>query len=431
MIVGAGLAGLTAARALRAAGHEVAVYEARDRVGGRTWSRAMAGDAFVDLGGQWIGPVQDRITALVEELGIETFPTYADGVARYSIAGEEQVDLPEADQALLELDRMATEIPIDAPWAAERAAEWDSQTFQSWLRARVTDPVALSLLRVLTTAIFTMEPAELSLLHVLIYIRSAGSLEMLTQAAQERRIVGGAQTVSARMAAELGPEIVRLGRPVDRLTQASGAVGVGVGGSSVTARRAIVAVPIALVDRIGFDPPLPAFRAQLHQRVAPGITFKVHCVYERPFWREQGLNGRSLSDAGVVSVTFDNSPPSGAPGILVGFIEADQARRFGGLAPGARREQVIDCLVAMFGSDAADPNDYIEMSWSDEEWTRGCYGANVAPGAWTRYGEAMREPFGLVHWAGSETSAIWMNYMDGAIRSGERAATEVIEALGA
>jgi monoamine oxidase len=428
-VVGAGLAGLSSAHQLSAAGCRVVVLEARDRVGGRTWSRPLGGDAFLDLGGQWIGPTQDRIAALAAELGIETFPTYSDGVARYRIGGSPTVDLPEADDALAELDRMAAQIPIDAPWMAEHAEEWDAQTLHSWLQPRVTDPAALALLRLIAVAVFTSEPAELSLLHVLVYIRSAGSLSMLTQAAQERRFVGGAQSVSLGLADALGADAVRLGQPVRRLSQTTDGVRVLTDTMAVAARRAVVAVPITLADRIAYDPPLPAFRAQLHQRLAPGTTFKVHGIYDRPFWRDQGLNGRALTDAGFVMATFDNSPPSGEPGILVGFVEADGSRRFARLGPDGRRKAVLDGFVELFGPEAATPRDYVEMSWSDEEWTRGCYGANLAPGAWTRYGEALRESFGRIHWAGAETSTVWMNYMEGAVRSGERAAAEVLDAL--
>ncbi|TDC97607.1 flavin monoamine oxidase family protein [Actinomadura sp. 7K507] len=438
-VVGAGLAGLTAARELRAAGRSVVVFEARDRVGGRTWTRPL-GDggfpdhgAFLDLGGQWIGPGQERIAALAADLGIATFPTYAEGETRYSIAGRDRTEMPEADAALQELDRLAASLPAEEPWTAPDAAGWDAQTLQSWLSSRVTDPASRALLRLLTTGIFTVEPDELSLLHVLAYIRSAGSLTALVQDAQEQRFAGGAQTVSERIAAELGPETVRLGRPVLAIDQSLHGAAVRTGhngiGGGVTARCVIVAVPIAITDRIAFSPPLPVPRAQLHQRVAPGATIKAHAVYDRPFWREHGSNGRSLTDDGPVSVTFDNSPPSGTPGILVGFVEGNEARRLGEFDEDARRQAVLDCFTASFGPQAAEPREYTEVNWSAEEWTRGCYGSNLPPGAWTQYGAALREPCGRVHWAGAETSAVWMNYMEGAVRSGERAAAQVLASL--
>nr|BFE37184.1 FAD-dependent oxidoreductase [Actinomadura rugatobispora] len=431
-VVGAGLAGLTAARALRAAGRGVVVFEARDRVGGRTWSRPLPGGAVVDHGGQWIGPGQDRIALLAEELGVTTFPTYSGGETRYSIAGRGRTEMPEADQALQELDRLAASLPPEEPWTAPSAAEWDAQTLQTWILSHVTDPASRALLRVLTTGIFTAEPDELSLLHALVYIRSAGSLTALLQDAQERRFTGGAQTVAERIAAELGPETVRLDRPVLAIEQSVDGAAVRTGGDGaggVLARRVIVAVPIAIADRIAFSPPLPVPRAQLHQRAAPGATIKAHAVYDRPFWREHDSNGRSLTDDGPVSVTFDDSPPSGTPGILVAFVEGDEARRLGALDAPARRAAVLDRLAATFGPEAAEPREYTEVSWSAEEWTRGCYGSNLPPGAWTRYGAALREPCGHVHWAGAETSVIWMNYMEGAVRSGERAAAQVLASL--
>jgi monoamine oxidase len=197
----------------------------------------------------------------------------------------------------------------------------------------------------------------------------------------------------------------------------------------VEARRAIVAIPVPLADRIVYSPPLPGYRSQMHQRMAPGAVIKIHCVYETPFWRARGSNGRVMTDTGPVTVTFDNSPHDGKRGVLVGFVEADEARHFCRLSDADRRQAAIECFVRFFGEQAGSPIEYIETSWSEEEWTRGCYGGNFPPGGWTRYGWVLREAFGRVHWAGAETSTIWMNYMEGAVRSGERAANEVIAAL--
>ncbi|MEO3930606.1 flavin monoamine oxidase family protein [Micromonosporaceae bacterium B7E4] len=431
-VVGAGLSGLVAARNAQRAGLRVVVIEARNRPGGRIWSRSIHGGEMIEMGGQYLGPTQDRILALAAELGVETFPCYDEGDRFVSIGGRRDVALGLIEDTVEKLERMAAELPLGAPWAAERAREWDAQTLRTWMQAHLPDPTGQALLRFVVRAIFTAEADELSLLHVLAYIRSAGSLTLLTQTrggAQEWRIVGGSQVIADRLVDSLGADSVRLGCPVRRIVQSGEIVTVEAEGAPLRARKAVVAVPIPLADRIAYSPALPGYRSQLHQRMSPGATVKINCVYPEPFWRAAGHSGRSLTDEGFVSVTFDNCPASGTPGVLVAFIEADAARQFARLSAGARRSAVLDHLVRVFGPRAAEPLEYLEQDWSDEEWTRGCYGANFGPGGWTRYGQVLREPFGHLYWAGAETSPIWMNYMDGAVRSGERAAAEVVNAL--
>lgn len=434
-VVGAGLAGLVAARELQRAGLEAIVLEARDRVGGRLWNHSLPGGGVVELGGQFVGPTQDRIAALADDLGVDTFPTFVAGEMQASVAGRADLRLASGSVAgiVSELDALAAELPLDAPWEAPRAREWDAQTLHTWLTPRVQDPAVAALLALVVSAVFTAEADELSLLHVLAYIRSAGTLGLLTAVeggAQESRFVGGSQLVAIRLAEQLGAGVVRLDAPVRRIRQHRERVVLDAAGLLVRARRVVVATPLALTG-IAHEPPLPARRVQLQQRAAPGATIKVHAVYERPFWREQGLNGRVITDEGHVTVTFDNSPPSGTPGVLVAFVEADAARDFEQRAAAERRALVLAALVRFFGPAAGEPIEYVETNWAEQEWTRGCYGANFGPGAWTRYGDALRAPVGRVHWAGAETSPVWMNYMDGAVRSGERAAAEVVAALAA
>lgn len=431
VVVGAGLAGLAAARSLAQADVEVVVVEARDRVGGRTWSRELPGGGTLDLGGQWVGPTQDRVLALADELHLETMPTYNQGEAKYLVNGEATPDREPLTKLFAPLDEMAQSIPVGEPWAAPQALEWDSQTFHTWLASRTDDPIVLALARLITAGLFTVEPEELSLLHVLAYIRSAGSMSMLTAiegGAQERRFVRGAQELSHRLTETLGAQKVILGAPVRRIRHSGGWVEVSADGVELRCRRVIVAVPTALVERIAFEPELPAQRSQLHQRMAPGTTVKVHCVYPEPFWRAEGLSGRFMTDVGPISFAFDGSPPKGEIGILVGFTEGDKARNFARLAPDERRDSAITSFARFFGTKAAKPLEYAETNWSEQEWTRGCFGGNFLPGGWTRYGPELRKQAGLIHWAGAETSAIWMNYMDGAIRSGERAALEILSA---
>jgi monoamine oxidase len=200
-------------------------------------------------------------------------------------------------------------------------------------------------------------------------------------------------------------------------------------GGEVQAERAVITLPPTLAGRLRYRPALPGYRDQLTQRVPMATTVKVHCIYDEPFWRAEGLSGQVTSTGEVVQFTFDNTPEAGTPGVLVAFIEADEGRRWGRASAKDRRDAVLGCLAKYFGAPAAAPREYLERVWQDEEYTRGCYGGLMPPGAWTSYGEALRQPIGSIHWAGTETATVWSGYIDGAVRSGERAAAEVLAAL--
>lgn len=441
-VVGAGLAGLTAARRLRAAGRDVVVLEARDRVGGRTVNEPIGDGKVVELGGQWVGPTQHRMLALMSELGVETFPTHGVGqslferrgrVRRYggTIPKLSPLALVDSAVALLRLNRMAARVPLEAPWEARRADRWDAQSFATWMRRNVPTAGARDLLRLAIEGVWAVEPRDLSLLHVLFYIRSAGSIETLLDTeggAQQDRVVGGTQIVSERMAAELGDAVV-LDAPVRSITHGDDVVEARGEGVEVRARAAIVAMPPTLAGRITYSPALPAIRDGLCQRMAQGSVVKCMAIYERPFWRENGLSGQAVSVDGPVSVVFDNSPPDGAPGVLLAFLEGEAARRGARLSIDERRAQVTGCLARLFGPEAARPERYVDRAWANDEWARGCYGGFMPTGAWTEHGSALREPIGPLHWAGAETARVWNGYMDGAVSSGERAAAEVVAGL--
>ena len=336
-VVGAGLAGLAAARVLVAAGVDVVVLEARGRVGGRTYTRPAADGTPLDLGGQWIGPTQDRIAALAAAVDVTTFPTYVDGrnlevrVGRRTlydgaISTADPVAAGQTVEALRALNLMATSVPLDAPWDAAAAAAWDAQTFATWIEANVTSETVRRSLTLVIQAVFAAEPCDLSLLHVLFYIHSAGGLERLigtADAAQERRFHTGAQEVSNRVAAELGKSVA-LNAPVHTIVQNRDGVRVEGDGFAVAVRRVVVAIPPTLAGRLRYRPALPAPRDQLTQRMPMGTVIKVQCVYDTPFWRDEGLSGQVTSDAGPVCVTFDNSPEGG------------QTRRAAGIRRGRR-----------------------------------------------------------------------------------------------
>jgi monoamine oxidase len=439
VVIGAGLAGLAAARELQKLGRDVVVLEARDRVGGRTLNEPIGDGKVVEIGAQWVGPTQDRVLAMIAELGLETFPTYAEGRNIFERKGKTSTykgtipranpfGLAEVGLTMRRLNRMATQVDPASPWTAAKAREWDSQTFATWMGNRVHTKAARDILRLAIIGVWAAEPEDVSLLHVLFYIRSAGTLEILTDTeggAQQDRIVGGSQLISLGMADALGEGVIELSTPVRRIQWGDGGVGVGSDRLAVQARYAIVAVPPTLAARISYGPALPARRDGLSQRIAQGSVVKCMAVYERPFWRERGLSGAVTSVTGPVSVGFDNSPPDGSPGVLLGFLEGRAARDAADLPQADRRKLVADCFARLFGPEAADPIGYVDRAWGADEWSRGCYGGFLTPGAWTDYGRAIREPIGPIHWAGAETALVWNGYMDGAIGSGQDAATAV------
>ena len=280
---------------------------------------------------------------------------------------------------------------------------------------------------------FAAEARDLSLLHFLFYVHAGTSFDALlstARGAQEQRFLDGPQALSVRIAADLG-DAVWLEAPVRRIRQDDHGVAVTTDRGEVAGAYAVVAVPPTLAGRISYDPLLPAARDQLTQRMPMGSVIKVHVRYDEPFWRGDGLTGQATSDRGAVRVTFDNSPPDGATGTLLAFIEGAEARHWSAQDPADRHRVVIADLVRYFGRRAGDYSEIVEQDWSAEEWTRGCYGAHLAPGVWTAYGHALRTPCGRIHWAGTETASVWTGYLDGAVRSGERAASDLTALLGA
>jgi monoamine oxidase len=443
VIVGAGLAGLTAARDLAATGAEVVVLEARDRVGGRVLNEGIGDGKVVELGGTWIGPTQDRVAALARDLGVETFPQWTRGknqievgkrLRRYRgfIPPVNPLALAELRLAQFRLERRAKAVPTEAPWTAPGADRLDSQTVRTWMRRNLRTRTANELFELAVEAVWAAEPEDLSLLHMLFYVSSAGNFDLLLNTeggAQQDRFVGGSQLLALRLAEGLG-ERVTLNAPVRRVAHTADSVSIDADGVEARGRRAIVAVAPALAGRIAYDPPLSGHRDQLTQRMPLGSVTKCAAVYDEPFWRADGFSGQAASSRGPVTLVMDYSPPDGSPGVLVGFLEGRQARELGRWPADRRREAVLDCFERFFGPRAARPESYVERLWAEEEWSRGCYGCHLPPGTWTSYGAALRKPIGPLHWAGSETATAWNGYMDGAVRSGEDAARQVLAGLG-
>jgi monoamine oxidase len=455
IVVGAGLAGLTAARQVRAAGKSVVVMEAQNRVGGRTLSEDIGGGEIADLGGTFIGPTQDHIAAIVKELGIPTFPTYntgnnvflrtdgrreefASNTPVFGTAPSDPEIAPDIVTVVAQLDSMASEIDVKKPWSHPNAALWDSQTLDTFVRANSTgNKEFIALLSAACEPIFGAEAREVSLLYVLFYIASSGDEHNVgtfernfntTGGAQETRIEGGAQLISIKMAQQLGKRVM-LKTPVRRIDQGRFGVRVWSDEFYVSGKRVIVALPPALAGRLVYHGGMTDLRDQLMQRIPQGTLRKFEAIYDKPFWRDKGLSGQAISNIGPIKVTFDASPKDASPGVILGFIGGTEARIWSPRSPEDRKKACLDLLAKFFGDEAQNVKAVYEKDWVADRYAIGCPVGVLPPGTLIDFGEALRAPVGKIHWAGTETSDYWCGYMDGAVRSGERAAAEALAGL--
>lgn len=442
-VVGAGYAGLTAARRLAQGGQHVVVLEARDRVGGRVWTRHSDGGAPLDMGGTFFGPFQDRVLALAKEMDVGLHETNIAGdsilatggkIRRYRADKTPRINpaaLASFGQAMVRLDRMAKTVPVDAPWDAPKAAKWDAISAGGWLSAtNVPTRAGREMLEATLRALFCTHLSEVSLLDVLFLISSGGGLlrfMSIEGGYQHFQVDGGAQTIVQRMADELG-DALHLESPVHAISQS--ADGVVVRGATVTvrAKRVIVTIPPALASRVQYDPPLPADKALLLHQMPAGTEIKAVVVYDEPFWRKDGLCGASVAIDDPYEVTLDTSPPDGDVGVMALYSAGHKARVLARTSPDERRTVVLDILRRRFGSRSAHPVQMVEENWAEQEWTRGCSMAHFGTGVLTNHGRAIRQPVGRIHFAGTETAGTSHGAIDGAVRSGERVATEVLDA---
>jgi monoamine oxidase len=441
VVVGAGFAGLSAARALVRLGHDVVVLEGRDRVGGRSMTTTIAG-VPVDLGATFVGPTQDAVVALAKELGCKSERTYSRGKNlirwrgrtrsyRSTIPRLSIIELLDVSRIQWRFDRVCRRVPVEAPWTSPIAEILDSKTLDQWLRYVHASASTRDLMAIMARVTWGCEPEAVSMLHAVRYVKAAGGIGRMLDVeggAQQDRFPAGTQQIAVRMAEELGPRVV-LNAVVQRIERhVDGTLTVGSDLGEVTTKAVIVAIPPAHRAGIAFEPTLPPEYEKLTEHWPQGNLSKAYAAYETPYWRTNGCSGEALSDEGPVFITFDVSPSDEGPGILLGFTDAQS---FDQLPAAQRRDTALSGFATLFGDAALNPIDYVDHRWSAEQFAPGGPTAAVPPGSWTTYGPWLRQPVDGIFWAGTETADEWTGFLDGAVRSGRRAADEVHAALTA
>lgn len=396
---------------------------------------------MLEIGGQWVSPDQDALIDTVADLGLETFSRYREGDSVYigpdgvtrRFTGEMFPVSAETERAIAEitdrLDAMVAEIDPDRPWAHQNAAEWDSISWDAWLRAQTDDDEAARNLAFATgSAMLTKPVHSFSLLQSLLMAASAGSYSHLVDAdfILDKRVVGGLQQVPLLLAERLGGDVF-LDQPVRTLEWGEEGVTAVADGMTVRARFAILALAPNLYTRISFVPALPRLQHQMHQHISMGFVIKVHAVYDRPFWREQGLSGTAFSPYELSHEAYDNTNHGDERGTLVGFVSDQRADEVFRVSAQERKERILESLSHYYGPDAKNPIVYYESDWGSEEWTRGAYAASFDLGGLHRYGADLREPVGPISFACSDLAGAGYQHVDGAIRMGRLVASQIIE----
>ena len=489
IVVGAGLSGLSAAHYL--CSHSLAdvlVLEARDRVGGRTHTVTLPNGHWLDLGGAYVGPTQHRVLRLAHSLSIPTEAVYHAGQSvlclrdrRLPYSGAVPslglLALLDVNAALVATEELRSAIDGQRPWvqstdAGERSL--DAMTMEEWICRACDTEDGRELYRGSVRGLLCVEPCEVSALYWMSYVQGGHGVDSLIGVeggAQERHFRGGSQQLSERLRDAMGVNRVVTAAPVASIdwdeertaTTRTEAEDINAGvdttalaasarvvvtcrdGSLYYARRVVVAVSPALYGTVRWQPYMPLVKAPF-SRAFMGSIIKTVTRYAAPFWRRRGFSGILFSLPSTPTSPSSLPPPVGYSYddchedaaqdgssfyAVMGFIYGNAARLYSPL-PAQQRQAAVTAQYrdAFECDDALHPLSYHEMDWTQEEFSKGCYGAVMPPGVLTQLGPAMRAPVAGVHFAGSELAVDWPGYMSGAVESGERAAHEVLKALG-
>lgn len=441
IVIGAGLSGLYAALQLKEAGHSVAVLEARDRVGGLTLSpHSPTLGRRIDLGGQWVSKSHMRMYRLVERYAVPVRRQFVTGdrVCIHddktfrgpmgTIPGMSETDWAAYTEAFKTLYQVFEALPAN-PWEGDLAARLDRMTYDSWVREILPPGMARDALLRLPGAYYGVMPEEVSALELIQKLRGCGGPRFMSdvETGGMSEHLWGAQAVSEGMARDLEGDVF-LGTPARRVTWTEKAVEIETDAGRFAARRVIFACSPAMIQQIPFSPALPALRRLLHQRFPNGRNSKAVIVYDRPFWREKGLNGHVISTSGALTAALDISGADPGHGAMIALFSGKASLRVDPLDPAGRRSAVLAVLSQALGPEALAPLEFHLQVWADEEWSGGASSPFLVPGQLTQYGAALRASVGPFHWAGTHMALEFRGYMEGALAAGEAAARQILAA---
>lgn len=446
IIVGGGYSGLSCALELQKKGASFLLLEVSDHPGGRTYDKVIDKKFRLELGGQYIAPVQIRVTQMVKNMGLQTYQAYGEGdnflnyegkICRYqdepakclaNLLQDKEIQV-EMERAFALLDKMFKEVSPVAPWECAQSDKWDGMTFQTWLDEHLTKEPAKQFFRFMTNQGFSTEPEQISLLQMLWFFKTSHGLPpWALGGAQANRVDGGTGLVALKMGEKFADQI-KYKETVVKIVQDDKISTVYTEKNSYVAKSVVVCVPPQLILSIQYEPKLPSDLYRSFSAFQTGNAMKVQAVYKEPFWRNKNFSGNGISYNGVPTFTYDNSEKNGSPGVLLGFISASNATKWNQRSFDDRRKAVLNTWASVFGPEALEPIDYIEQDWLQESNIRGGHGCHFPPGVWKELGPALgieKMPhFGNIIFAASDIAKDWNGYLEGALLAGEQAAKEV------
>ena len=437
-VIGAGLAGLSAAFDLHRAGCNVTVLEARDRVGGRVYSvRTFSNGLVAEGGGEYIEESQTRMVSLAKQFNLQLAHSGSWQAQNGDWASFDGKSGPISDSdfwginlaqeiercwlALSELSRFISD--PNQPQAAKEAARLDAQSAADWIRSLDVHPLAKKYFISHIRSEYTTEPEQFSLLDL---ARNAKMYYISLERSPSMRVMGGNDQIPRALAAAL-PD-VRLNSPVTSIR-------LNPGGVSVTCKQtdshmmidsdfAILAIPLTTARLIDFNGALPAMHQNMVKDVSYGTVTKVMVEYRKRFWNEKNWNGRLATDAPIVYTWHATSHFEHVRGILTAYTGGENARKLSALSDAERIQVAVNEIDRVFPGSSNLIENTATVSWLNEPYTRGAYMA-LSPNQVTTYWKALSEPVGRLFFAGEHATPI-QGFMEGAVESGQRAAANIL-----